>query len=219
MNNKPTPAVIGLIIINIGIWLAVTYIDNAQWQAIQNKFMLLQKSDALGLHKGSGRPFHFLQPLGSAFNHSSPVVMHIALNMMALFFIGPAVERAMGTLRFIAFYFFCAIVGGFLGAFLSPLPNPSLGASGAICGVLVAFAWLYPAARLGVFPLPIYAKSRHFVLGFTVISVGLLIAQVLKIDLGFLSSLSHSGHLAGMIAAAIFLLGAGLLFGPKNKAI
>ena len=209
MKRSITPVVLGLIVINVVIHLAVISSDNAQWKDFQENYMRLQKVDLLGLHQfkmPEGTPeFNVFQPLGSAFAHDPVSFLHIIFNMMCLFFFGPALEMKMGSLRFLALYLFGAIAGGFIAAFFDPSPVPALGASGAISGLLVAFAWLYPESRMGLMFLPVYIPSRIFTTLFAVISLGLSI-HGMKTGRS-LGGISHFGHLAGMIAGFIFMTG------------
>lgn len=209
MNRSITPVVLALILVNVVIHLAVLSSENSEWIAFQENYMRLQKVDTLGLHPfkmPEGTPaFNAFQPLGSAFAHDPGSLFHIVLNMMCLFFFGPALEKKMGSIRFFALYMFAAIAGGFIGAFFDPSPIPSLGASGAISGLLVAFAWLYPKSRMGLLFLPIFIPSRIFTSLFAVISLGLSIHSMMTGQ--SLGGISHFGHLAGMIAGLIFMIG------------
>ena len=111
----------------------------------------------------------------------------------------------MGSLPFLGLYLFCAIVGGFLGAFFDTVANPSLGASGAICGLLIAFAWLFPESRMGLLFIPIFIPSRIFTALFAAISLGLMVHSMTTGR--SLGGISHSGHLAGMVAGFLFMIG------------
>jgi membrane associated rhomboid family serine protease len=74
---------------------------------------------------------------------------HIGFNMLFLWVFGDNVEDALGHLRFIAFYLICGIAGGLLHSFVDPQSlTPTIGASGAIAGVLGGYLMLYPRARL-----------------------------------------------------------------------
>jgi len=209
MKRSITPVVLGLIVVNVVIHLALISSDNAQWREFQESYMRLQKVDILGLHRfrmPEGTPeFNAFQPLGSAFAHDPVSPVHIILNMMCLFFFGPALEKKMGSLRFFALYMFGAIAGGFIAAYFDPSPVPALGASGAISGLLVAFAWLFPGSKMGLMFLPVYIPSRIFTSLFAVISLGLSIHSMMTGK--SLGGISHFGHLAGMIAGLIFMIG------------
>lgn len=78
-------------------------------------------------------------------------VLHLAMNMWTLWIFGPAVEDRFGPARFASFYLLCGIVAGLTHALANAAsPVPSLGASGAIAGVIGCYARMFPAARLVV---------------------------------------------------------------------
>ena len=112
---------------------------------------------------------HHLAPVGaprpdaltlitSQFLHGS--VLHIVFNMIFLAVFGPHIEYLTGHARFIVFYLACGIVGGLAQTMADPASHiPSIGASGAIAGVLGAYIVRFPAATIntltpiGCFPL------------------------------------------------------------------
>ncbi|MEM6764319.1 MAG: rhomboid family intramembrane serine protease [Bacteroidota bacterium] len=143
--------------------------------------------------------FQPIQLVSWAFNHGD--FWHIFFNMFIFFLIGPAVEHILGTERFLKFYFFCAIFGGLLIALLDPANNPVLGASGAIYGVMVAFALFFPREKFYFyFLIPI--EARWFVTGIGVFSLIMVVRNLLGLGGG--DNISHFGHLAGMVAAFVF---------------
>jgi membrane associated rhomboid family serine protease len=75
--------------------------------------------------------------------------LHLGFNMLFLWVFGDNVEDAMGHGRFLVFYIVCGIAAGLVHALVDPGSQvPTLGASGAVSGVLGAYAMLYPRARL-----------------------------------------------------------------------
>lgn len=122
---------------------------------------------------------------------------HILFNMLALWMFGYELEIKWGTRRFLGFYFITGVGSGILSllTFLSG-NNPIIGASGAIYGILVAYAWYFPNRQVlmfFVFPVPV----RMAVIIFGAISV-----------LGIRSSTSniaHLTHLGGIIVAILYL--------------
>src|SRR4029079_11028565 len=97
---------------------------------------------------------------------------HIFWNMLGLYFFGPRVESRMGSQRFITLYFVSGIVGALFSVVLAPR-FAVLGASGAVLGVLMAFARFWPRERLyiwGVLPIdarwPADVHGAHGTLGF-----------------------------------------------------
>jgi membrane associated rhomboid family serine protease len=92
---------------------------------------------------------------------------HILWNMLALWMFGAEIERLWGTQRFLRFYFSCGVGAGLVcvvAAYLSRNPNtPTVGSSGAIYGVLLAYALLFPD-RLILFGFLIPIKVKYFVM-------------------------------------------------------
>lgn len=93
-------------------------------------------------------------------------ITHILFNMLALWMFGKDIENSWGTRRFLKFYFSCGIVAGLCAIVLNYLfGNPytyTIGASGAIYGVLVAFGMMYPTATVLLIIFPI--QARYFVM-------------------------------------------------------
>lgn len=157
----------------------------------------------------SMRPAQFnpIQIVTHFFNHSESNLFHILFNMLALASIGPLIEMVLHAKRFLKFYLFCGVVGGMMIAFLDPSNGPVVGASGAISGVLVAFAIYFPRQKLSFFFLP-GIESRYLVTGIGVLSAVLVFLNWVGVDLGAAGMLSHFGHLSGMLAALLFFYAA-----------
>jgi membrane associated rhomboid family serine protease len=95
-------------------------------------------------------PINIFTPLISMFLHGS--WLHILANMLYLFVFGRAVEDSMGRLRFIVFYLICGFVAAATHIAFNPnSPIPTVGASGAISGIMGAYLVLYPTARVRMF--------------------------------------------------------------------
>ena len=90
-------------------------------------------------------------------------VMHLAFNMLVLYFMGPFIERSFGSKAFLKFYLVCGAAGGVvytLFVLLRILPaGVMVGASGAIMGILVAFGMLFPESKLMLIFLPIQLRA------------------------------------------------------------
>lgn len=117
---------------------------------------------------------------------------HILFNMLGLYFFGPRVEQRIGSERFFALYMISGITGGLL-SFYSP-GIPIIGASGAVYGVMLAFARFWPRDQIfiwGVIPVEV----RWLVLIYTVISL-----------MGWGSGVAHFAHLGGFLGAFLYLL-------------
>lgn len=226
MFQRMTPVVLNLIIINVLVFLFL-FLNQDNFNILQ--YFVLYGSDAFFPKDflyalPDGRMFTTPMPLdtyadatnyaGATLVKFQPVqlvtsmfahltVMHIAFNMLALASLGPPVERVMSSQRFIALYLFSGLFSTVMIAFFDPISGFTLGASGAISGVALAFAYYYPDAKLGLLFLPISFKAKHFVLGFAALSVVLIIIGIINKD--HVGGISHSGHLMGMAGAFIFL--------------
>ncbi len=131
------------------------------------------------------------------FLHSG--LWHLIFNMLALFFVGPRLERYWGTRKFVPFYLLCGATGGLIYtvvATLGILPAmPLVGASGGILGVLAACAILFPGDIIIfiIIPMPI--------------RVAVIILTVIFLFFSF-NGLNRGGniaHLGGMGAAALYI--------------
>lgn len=160
----------------------------------------------------------FLTLFTSLFLHGG--FMHVFGNMLYLWIFGDNVEDALGGLRFLVFYLLCGIIASLTHILFSPGSTvPTIGASGAIAGVLGAYLSLYPRARvltlvpLGFFIRIIYLPSL-FVLGFWFILQ--LFYGVLSLPGGQMSGgvawFAHiGGFLSGLVLVRVFRRG-----GPRR---
>ncbi|WHX99316.1 rhomboid family intramembrane serine protease [Neobacillus sp. DY30] len=124
--------------------------------------------------------------------------LHLAMNTLALYFLGPAVERIFGNIRFLVIYLFAGIAGVIASFIYSP--NISAGASGAIFGcfgALLYFAMIYPKLFFRTMgPSVITVLVFNLIFGFTV------------------SIVDNAGHLGGLAGG---FLAAGIVHFPKKK--
>lgn len=137
------------------------------------------------------RPWTFLT---SMFVHAG--ALHLAINLLFLYIFGPAVEAKLGGRRFLQLYFACGLGATVFGALLANFVSlpPLLGASGAVLGVALAFALLWPESEITVFPIPV-PLSAATLLGILVV---LDVLGALRFaDDGF----AHFAHLGGLITA------------------
>lgn len=145
---------------------------------------------------------------------------HLFANMMGLYFLGPETERALGTNRFFSLYFLSGILGGLGWSLLSPYGS-CVGASGAVFGVLGAYAALYPNRELILIFFPFMPiKAWLFVLLIGVYEY----FQMVQYGAG--GHVANAAHLGGGIAGYIYatLIGRPYIlhklkekFGPKEK--
>ncbi|MEO8194823.1 MAG: rhomboid family intramembrane serine protease [Gemmatimonadales bacterium] len=96
-----------------------------------------------------------LTPITSLFLHGS--WMHLLGNMLFLWVFGNNIEDSMGSLRFLVFYLLCGIAASAAHIFVSPAsPVPTVGASGAISGIMGAYLVLYPRIHVKMFFPPFF---------------------------------------------------------------
>lgn len=129
---------------------------------------------------------------------------HLFFNMLWLYFFGPEVERALGTRQFFFFYLFT----GALGVLVTALPIPILyspavlGASGAIMGVVIAFAVLNPERNLYLFPLPMPINARALVIIVIIFNV---LMPLLSAGNAGDPGVSVGAHLGGMAVGYLYM--------------
>jgi membrane associated rhomboid family serine protease len=126
-------------------------------------------------------------------------LLHLLANMLMLYVFGTAVESRMGSRNFILYYLFCgtgAAVFSLLLAGFMPVA-PFVGASGAVLGVAVAFAYFWPEAELIVFPIPFPIKARTLV-------IGLVVFDVVASRLWPNDGIAHLAHVGGALFGYLF---------------
>lgn len=126
-------------------------------------------------------------------------LLHLAVNVLGLWFIGPEVEALLGRARFIVLFFISGAAGGLLQTWFSPAASELIGASGSVCGILLSLTTAYPELPLRAllfFVLPVSMKARTLGRGLIVFS---LVCAVLHI----VPQIGHLAHLGGAVAGAL----------------
>lgn len=135
-----------------------------------------------------------------AFLHGG--VTHILFNMIGLYMFGGTIERTFGARNFTIYYFVCAItaavaqlivVNWFTHGFY-----PTLGASGAIFGLLLAFGMLYPHEKVMLMFLPVPMPAWLFVIGYATVELVLGVT-------GTEAGVAHFAHLGGMVGGIVLI--------------
>ena len=140
------------------------------------------------------------QPVTYLFLHSLGSPGHILFNMLGLWMFGAPIEETWGTKRFIQYYFLCGIGAGLCvvvaNLFWGDPLTPTIGASGAIYGLLLAFGMLFPEQEILIaFLFPVKAKYMVMIFGG--------IAFVFSFQRG--GTISNLAHLGGMIFGFLYI--------------
>lgn len=163
-----------------------------------------QSGNSLALTYGlwpieSGR-FEPLQLMTYSLLHASGV--HLAANTFAMFMFGGEVEHRIGSLRFLVYVVCCIVFAALLQLALAIImgrfDRPTIGASGAVFGVLLAYAMLFPRQKLMPVILPIPIPAWLFV----------TLYGVLELVLGMLETadgIAHFAHLGGMLGGWLLM--------------
>jgi membrane associated rhomboid family serine protease len=192
------PAIVkNLIIINILVWIAQLIYDR-QWGL----------TPRIGLWPIDSPYFEPYQVATHMFAHASYdmggniMFFHILFNMFALFMFGRILENVWGPKRFLIFYLACGlgaaathlimqeIMGGF---------SYAVGASGAIMGVFVAFAYLFPNTELLLIPIPFPIKAKWLAIGYILLDLFGGFGQVTS------DNIAHFAHLGGALTGFLIV--------------
>jgi membrane associated rhomboid family serine protease len=204
------PVVKNLIIINALVFLA----QNAFGAAAE-----LRITELFALHGWQSPFFKPWQFLTSMFMHAG--IMHIFLNMYALWIFGSILENMWGPKRFFLFYLICGFGADLCHMFVSykelqpiidqlhlysfedqqriinspfsPLNGTSIGASGAIFGCLAGFAYLFPNTLMQILFIPVPIKAKWLILGYSVVELALAIRNAAD------DNVNHVAHLGGAL--------------------
>lgn len=148
---------------------------------------------------GSGL-FEVWQPVSYAFLHGS--WSHLFFNMFALWMFGLPIERAWGTSRFATFYLACVLGAAITQLVVQWLAGemwPTIGASGGVFGLLLAFGVTYPENRVLLLFFPVPIKAKWFVLIYGVLELVFGVT-------GAMPGVAHFAHLGGLVFGALLLL-------------
>jgi membrane associated rhomboid family serine protease len=143
-------------------------------------------------------PFYPWQLVTYLFMHGG--FWHLFLNMFALWMFGMELENIWGSKKFLAYYLMCGIGAGLATILLTPLFTavqlPTIGASGSVYGILVAFGMLFPNREIYLyFLLPI--KAKYFIIIYMIIEL---------LSVGSNTGVAHLAHLGGGLIGFVYLL-------------
>jgi membrane associated rhomboid family serine protease len=121
--------------------------------------------------------------------------LHLAVNMMGLWFTGNILERVLGARSFVFLYLLCGVAGGVLQLMINPGPT-LIGASGAVSGLVAAFSTLYPRmpiTALLFFVIPVRMQAMW--LGIMVVGLSLFFLLT-----GLFNDIGNGAHIGGALA-------------------
>jgi membrane associated rhomboid family serine protease len=208
-----TPGVKLLVLVCAGVFLVQTLADllvgPAATSWINHFFGLVPLGPIPGLR--------IWQPFTYIFLHGG--LLHLLLNMLWLWMFGRELELVWGKRRFLNFFFLCGVGAGLIEIVVKTIPMfwgnrpsdvPTIGASGAIFGILMANAVLFPDRRVWLFPLPVAIPMRPYV------------AVIAAIEFFFTlgsggDKVAHLCHLGGMLVGYIYLRRGSFLYSVRNS--
>ena len=186
MSNVPK-AVKHIILINV-LMLVLTYLNNP----------LMSKWFALNPITFLWKPWQLVTYM---FMHGG--IGHLFFNMYTLFIFGSVLENVWGTKKFLTFYFVTGVGAALVNIGVQYLTGSfalTVGASGAIYGILMGYAMLYPDSMLTLIFPPVSLKAKWFVLIFAGIEL------LLGISNNPADNVAHFAHLGGLIFAFIIIM-------------
>ena len=180
-------------------------------------------NQTLGLHFFLASDFNVAQLVSYMFLHAN--FEHLFFNMFAVWMFGSTLELVWGPKRFLTYYVVCGIGAGLvqelvqyieyvsvlqdfrnvdIGTAIIPMSEylnlmNTVGASGAVYGILLAFGMLFPNTQMFVFPIPVPIKAKYFVIGYAVIELFLGIGRTAD-------GIAHFAHLGGMIFGLLLII-------------
>ena len=210
-----TPGIQWLIIANVAVYLLENFLhvfrgkDAYGWFLMH--FGLVPSAVTHGLRIWQPFTYLFLHDIGS--------IWHLLTNMFMLWMFGRELELVWGRNRFLQYYFLTGVGAGLINVIVKTVPIfwgrslsdvPTIGASGAIFGILLACAILFPDRQVYLFPIPIKITMRTLV--------------IIMTALEFLGTfgvggddISHICHLGGMLIGYIYLRRGSFLYNVRNS--
>lgn len=196
MNQQIRPPVSRQPVISIGIIAVCAIIYGLQ---MSSESFFLTTFEHLALWPLFSGYFELWQLATYGFLHGS--FNHIFFNMFAVFMFGFPLEKAWGSERYVKYYGFCILGAGaiqMLVQYFSTEVYPTIGASGAVFGLLLAYGVMWPNNKLILLFFPVPIKAKWFVLLYGA-------AELLFGVTGMLPGVAHFAHLGGLFFGAALL--------------
>lgn len=202
-----------LLIINLIVWLATITFGRAG---------IIDLERYLGLHFWLGSDFNPAQLFTYMFMHDTHGFAHIFFNMFSLWMFGSLIEKVLGSKRYLFYYISCGLGAALVqelvwqfswqdmfNSLSTEYPGfpadqfynllVTVGASGAVFGILLAFGMIFPNMSMYIIPFPFPIKAKWVVLGYGAIELLFGISHTM-------SGVAHFAHLGGMLAGIIMIL-------------
>ena len=206
MNNIPTMTK-NLLVVNVLAFIATFVFERSG----------IDLTRLLGLHFFLASEFHIYQFITYMFLHGG--FTHILFNMFALWMFGSVIERVWGPKKFLFYYICCGVGAGFTQELVQYITYSmediaayqyvnaggvqmstdayinlwtTIGASGAVYGILLAFGMIFPNERLFIIPFPFPIKAKWLILGYIAI-------ELFSAMSGPGDGVAHMAHLGGML--------------------
>jgi rhomboid family protein len=205
-----TPAIRNLVLACTGVFvvqeLVNAFIGPQAWGWLNYQFGLVPY---LVTHR-----LYIWQPVTYLFLHGG--LWHLVINMLFLWMFGCDIERAWGARRTYEYFFLTGVGAGLINVFVKTIGIGSamvttIGASGAIYGILLAAAILFPDRQIWLIPFPVMIPMRIYALGLGAIAF----FSALRSDTG--DSISHVAHLGGMLVGYLYLRRGSWFFRARNS--
>lgn len=183
VDNSVIPTVIFAMLVANGLFFAA--------QQMQHQFMVY--NFALWPLASPRPEFHVWQLLSYGFLHGN--LNHIFFNMFGLWMFGRDLERMMGAKRFLIYYLTCVVGAGIVQLIVASIQGgayPTIGASGGVFGILLAFAMAFPNRVIMLLFPPIPMKAKYFVLIYGALELYLGLS-------GRAPGIANFAHLGGML--------------------
>ena len=186
------PVTTALIVANVAVFLL---------QSVAPQLAIPFALWPLGANRASGGQvsFELWQVVTYGFLHGG--LMHLAFNMFALYMFGGAMEQVVGSRRYLNYYFVCILAAAIAQLLVTQMMGglyPTVGASGGVFGLLLAYAVFFPHNKVMLLIPPIPIPSRIFVVIYAVIELFLGVT-------GSQAGVAHFAHLGGLVGGGAML--------------
>jgi len=185
-----------ILIINVLVWLACYLFGD-----IVSYYLALHGVDNRRFLIGDELGFYPYQLITFMFTHQS--LSHLFFNMFAVFMFGSTLENYWGSKRYIIYYMLTGVGSGLIQLLVCALqgaPSLTIGASGAVFGLLLAFGMTFPNTPLFLMFIPIPIKAKYMVIGYGVLEFFAGVANRSG------DNVAHFAHLGGMLFGFFLIL-------------